>query len=208
MAVIDAPAAYGRIAPVYERLHGRFLRLAGGEAQCAFEGAVTALLAPGMAVLDAGCGTGTLARRLLAHRFGAFDLTLLDCCPQMLARAASTGARVTTGAIEDMPFEDQSFDLVTCAWTLETLQRPERGLTELLRVTRPGGHLCLVFCAQVERPGLGGRIMRAAVRRRRTGRFLDEQEIAGIVSAHAGTDVRRLPCTGPAAAMVVRKAAA
>lgn len=44
---------FGRIAPAYDRLHARWLRHAGGEAQSAFEGAVIALVRPGVRILDA-----------------------------------------------------------------------------------------------------------------------------------------------------------
>jgi hypothetical protein len=44
---------YGGIATAYDRLHARWLRHAGGEAQSAFEGAVIALVRPGVRILDA-----------------------------------------------------------------------------------------------------------------------------------------------------------
>lgn len=78
------PTRYARIAPSYDRLHERWLRHAGGEAQSAFEGAVTALIRPGMRILDVGCGTGALARRLHAQFGATIEMTLVDACPQML----------------------------------------------------------------------------------------------------------------------------
>lgn len=42
-----------------------------------------------------------------------------------------------------LPYDDESFDLVWCSEVIEHLQDPERALTELRRVTRPGGDLIL-----------------------------------------------------------------
>ena len=99
----------------YDRSHARWLRHAGGEAQCAFEGAAAALLRPGMALLDAACGIGTVARRLLAGVDGPIDLTLLDAELGMLNLCTDLPATRTPGRIEAMPLPDNSFDLVTCA---------------------------------------------------------------------------------------------
>ncbi|MBM7069134.1 methyltransferase domain-containing protein [Actibacterium sp. 188UL27-1] len=78
-----------------------------GEAQCAFEGAAAALLRPGMAVLDAACGAGVVARRLLAGLDGPIDVILLDAAPAMLDQCRDIPARRLIGRIEALPFPDQ-----------------------------------------------------------------------------------------------------
>jgi hypothetical protein len=60
---------YDRLASYYDTLHARFLRMAGGEAKSAMEDALSALLAPGMRILGAGCGTGQGAKNV---EFGPF----------------------------------------------------------------------------------------------------------------------------------------
>jgi SAM-dependent methyltransferase len=47
------------------------------------------------------------------------------------------------GAIEAIPVEDGSFDVVLCAQVLEHVDDPALGIAELSRVTRPGGRVLL-----------------------------------------------------------------
>ncbi len=105
-----------------------------------FLGAVTELysrVAPG-SVLEVGCGEGRLAAHLLAHagtpRPGRFvisdrDLGALD--PEL-----DPHLEPCETPIEELPFEDASFDLVLCCEVLEHLLDPERGLAEVARVAR------------------------------------------------------------------------
>src|SRR6056297_2190782 len=64
--ISDRVDQYERLAPRYDRLHHRWLRHAGGEAQAALEALVRALATPNSKLLDAGCGTGKLARTLIS----------------------------------------------------------------------------------------------------------------------------------------------
>ncbi len=202
-----AAAAYARIAQRYDSLHHRWLRYAGGGAQAAFEAAVMMAVRPGAQVLDAGCGTGALARRLLAQCPGA-QATLLDACPDMLAQAADVRARRVEGSLLDLPFADAGFDLVTAAWSIETTDCPARALRELQRVLRPGGDLVLVFCSDAAPELPLARLLRLAVQMRSTGRFLRADAVEALLRRNAAGRTLRLPSLGPATAMLFRKAAA
>jgi len=196
---------YQRAAPGYDRAHGRWLRHAGGEAQCAFEGAAAALMRPGMAVLDAACGTGHVMRRLLAGTDGAVDATVLDAASAMLACCTDLDAEQVGGRIEAMPFADARFDLVTCAWGLEACDAPEAALGEMLRVCRPGGHVCLCFCAAAPARGALAWTLARSIRVRGLGTFLQAGRVAAAARAHGAASVRMLHCTGPAAALLIRR---
>ena len=193
---------YDRIASRYDRLHGRWLRHAGGSAQTAFEAALVTHLAPGQRLLDAGCGTGQLARRLLAGAGRGAEMTLLDASAKMLAHAADLPVTRTEGCLMALPFADQSFDIVTAAWCIEATPNPARALRDLLRVLCPGGRLFVVFCARTDKARLPARLLCEAIRRRGTGTFLDAEAVAQVARA-AGGHVVPLPCDGPAAAMMV-----
>jgi len=202
--MLDTPQIYNQSAEDYDKAHDRWLRYEGGEAQCAFEGAVTALLRPGMQLLDAACGTGTVARRLLSAMQGNLRLTLLDASSAMLDQSRDLPAHHVNARLEDLPFTNGSFDLVTCAWGLETLPDPQVALRELVRVTRKGGHIGLVFCA--DRPcrsavGIG---LSRRIRRSGKGVFMDPAKVQRTLTRLDVTEIRMLQNSGPAASLIIR----
>jgi SAM-dependent methyltransferase len=96
-------------------------------------------LPEGASILDAGCGSGRVLDELA--RFG--DVTGVDLNPSAVAAAWSRGHNVTRARVEELPFPDSTFDLVTCLDVIEHTPDDLRALRELVRVTRPGGYLLL-----------------------------------------------------------------
>lgn len=95
-------------------------------------------------VLEVGCGTGALARRLAAEHPGA-RITGIDLDParvaQAQAQAAPPNLRFERGDFGRLPAEDGAFDLVFCRFVLAHVADPTPALRELARVTRPGGRV-------------------------------------------------------------------
>ena len=89
--------------------------------------------------LDAGCGEGFVARRVINAAPGII-LTCCDVSPSALEIAADANreARFVAGSVVDLPFPDRSFDVVGCFEVLEHLpdDLPRRALSELARVAR------------------------------------------------------------------------
>ena len=98
---------------------------------------------PGAPVLDAGCGTGALARELAGHA----RVTAADSCAAMLAqvaRRADPVQRLQPVRLDlsgPLPFRDNSFAAIACIHVLYALPTPEETLREFRRVLRPGGVL-------------------------------------------------------------------
>lgn len=201
----DRIGLYDQLAHDYDRLHRRWLRHAGGEAQAALEATVRVLANPHSKLLDAGCGTGSFARALIAEGMSADTITLLDPSDAMLNYCTDMSARRVKGRLEAMPFDDGEFDIVTCAWALETVSCIEIALCELCRIVRQGGILCAIFCADTPLRTLTDWIMRQALTRRDTGRFLSRHLVINTIERCPGFEVRLLPCSGPVAALVARR---
>ena len=117
---------------------------------------------PGARILDAGCGEGALVSDIssaLQHQ----DVTVVGAdisTPNIAAGLARTRespaarpARLLVADLEELPFSDDSFDIVVSSHVLEHLPHFERGLAELHRVTRDvlvlGLPTCLNPCAMV-----------------------------------------------------------
>ena len=101
---------------------------------------------PGDKVLDVACGTGNVA--IPAAKRGAI-VSALDAAPNLLqqarARARTEDVRIQfdEGDFENLPYRDGSFDLVLSMFGVIFAPRPERAAAELVRVTKPGGHIVL-----------------------------------------------------------------
>jgi len=110
--------------PVVQRMIGRFF---------ACLGELIEPLNPSR-TLDAGCGEGeTLARlgTLLGERVAAVDLSDYSVA-RVRERLPAVDARVAS--VTDLPFGDDSFDLVLCLEVLEHLREPGAAVAELARV--------------------------------------------------------------------------
>lgn len=93
-------------------------------------------------VLDAGCGTGIMGEILIA--LGYPDIHGFDASEGMLARAAARGIyrdlrRCLLG--KRLDYRDDTFAATVAAGVFTQGHAPLDGLDELVRVTRPGGHI-------------------------------------------------------------------
>jgi SAM-dependent methyltransferase len=100
-------------------------------------------------ILDVGCGTGEIVLRL-AREYPRVTLTGIDVHEPHLAlareRARAFAPRVEfrVGDAFALDFPERSFDLTLCRHMLQAVPEPERVLSEMKRVTRPGGRLHVV----------------------------------------------------------------
>ena len=106
---------------------------------------------PGEAILDVGCGAGSLDR-LLAKRLGAANpITACDTNAFLLREAGALAKtdgldgliRFTKGDAESLPFPDASFG---CAFSVTVLEEcdADRAIREMMRVTKPGGRIGII----------------------------------------------------------------
>jgi ubiquinone/menaquinone biosynthesis C-methylase UbiE len=132
-------------------LAARLERRAQAEDEVAARNTYLGLLgiAAGERVLDVGCGSGAVTREI-ARRVGSRGLAVgIDPSPALLAVARElaheTGSgdhvEFREGNVLQLPFADQSFDVVVCVTVLSHVPRGEAAIPELVRVLRSGGRL-------------------------------------------------------------------
>jgi len=97
----------------------------------------------GARVLDAGCGTGLVGVELA--RLGYDDIDGVDYSPDMLAEADKKEVYTRLEEVDltdELDLPSDHYDAVTCVGTFTLGHVGPSALGELIRVTRPGGHLC------------------------------------------------------------------
>ncbi|MEU4557076.1 methyltransferase domain-containing protein [Actinoplanes sp. NPDC023936] len=111
---------------------------------------------PGQRLLDAGSGAGEVARQLAGEvaRQPAGEtqptggVVALDHSASITAAAVSrhdgSDVRYVTGDVCAMDLPSDSFDGVWCERVLQHVDSAEGAIAELIRVTRPGGRICLI----------------------------------------------------------------
>jgi SAM-dependent methyltransferase len=102
-------------------------------------------LRPGMSVLDAGCGPGSITIGI-AEIVSPGEVTGIDIQPAQVEQARSMAAaqglanvRIQAADIYRLPFPDHSFDAAFANGVLMHLREPVLALSELRRILRPGG---------------------------------------------------------------------
>ena len=95
-------------------------------------------------VLDAGCGSGRTLEEL--GRYGEVFGIELDPGAADVARGRGCG-EVRVGRLEELPWGDGDFDLITCLDVIEHTPDDRVTLRELRRVSRPGGFLLVTVPA-------------------------------------------------------------
>ena len=125
----------------------------------AYEAALDALrVGSSTRLLDAGCGAGMFLR--LAADRGA-DVHRLDASEGLLAHARGgvPGAPLLQGELEQLPYEDASFEIVTGFNSFQYAARPAVALAEARRVARPEGRVLLLNWAPAELCEAAGYLM-------------------------------------------------
>ncbi len=101
-------------------------------------------------ILDVATGTGDLA--IAASKLNPEKIIGIDIAAQMLdvgrqklkEKGLDELITMQVGDSEALPFADNSFDAITCAYGVRNFEHLEEGLKEMCRVMRPGGKLAIL----------------------------------------------------------------
>lgn len=100
---------------------------------------------PWESLLDAGCGPAPMIT-LLADKYPDRHYTGIDLTPQMIEQARKKdlpNATFLVGDCENLPFEENSFDVVICANSFHHYPNPQDFFTSVRKVLKPNGRLIL-----------------------------------------------------------------
>ncbi len=156
---------FGHIAPTYDLLN----HLLSLNVDHYWRRRTTQLVPPSAQgpILDLCTGTGDLALAYDRAARGRVPIVGADFCHEMLTRAAAKvqqrGAadriRFLEADAQHLPFPDDFFQIATVAFGLRNVTDTDRGLAEMVRVTRPGGKVAVLEFSQ-PRGRLLGRVYR------------------------------------------------
>ncbi len=101
----------------------------------------------GKKVLDAGCGPGTYGIMLAQAGNEVIGIEISPGAVQVAnQRAKEKGVDFTArvGDLENLPFDDNTFDVCFCGWVLHHFPDINKAVSELSRVLKPGGYITMV----------------------------------------------------------------
>jgi predicted TPR repeat methyltransferase len=97
-------------------------------------------------ILDAGCGTGLVGEELVRRGFGSIDA--LDYSREMLEEAGRKEIyrrHILADLSKPLDIEKDRYQAVVCAGTFTYGHVKAHAFDELIRITRPGGHICFTI---------------------------------------------------------------
>ena len=109
---------------------------------------------PGDSVLDCATGTGDLALSFKKKVGGQGYVKGTDFCKEMIdiaplkARKKQLDIDFEVADTLDLPYEDNSFDISTIAFGIRNVDDPQKGISEMARVVKPGGRVVVLEFGQ------------------------------------------------------------
>ncbi|AFS41211.1 demethylmenaquinone methyltransferase [Leuconostoc gelidum subsp. gelidum] len=154
----DVQALFNKIAPEYDKMNNI---ISFGTHKLWRQRVMTKMTFPvGAHIIDLATGTADWAIALAEKSDATTDVTGLDFSEEMLAIGQkkvdvsdfSNKITLIQGDAMALPFEDDTFDIVTIGFGLRNLPDPVRGLQEMYRVLKSGGQLVILETSQPDNP--------------------------------------------------------
>ncbi len=220
---------FGAIAPWYDRLN----HLLSLNVDRSWRRRTTTLVRPAGdgPILDVCTGTGDLALQYDRACGGKVPIVGVDFCPELLQRAtvkirqAQADRRITLieADAQRLPFASDQFQITCVAFGLRNITDMDKGLSEMVRVTRPSGRVAVLEFSRPRNPvlrrsyflffrhvlpRLGNRLSRSpdaaySYLPESVLQFPDYEALAERMCGHGLTDVTFFPFTGGIATLYV-----
>lgn len=101
-------------------------------------------LPPDARILDVGCGDGFHLNLLKKYGAKTWQLEGIDIDSRAAEMAEKAGLRVHLGSVEKLDLPENSFDLAFMIQTIEHVEKPEKVLSAVQKILKPGGKLVIV----------------------------------------------------------------
>jgi demethylmenaquinone methyltransferase/2-methoxy-6-polyprenyl-1,4-benzoquinol methylase len=103
-------------------------------------------------MLDIAGGTGDVTFMACNHKkpkeiiLSDYTPAMLEVAAERLAEGENRGVPIDLAVVDgqDIPYEDESFDVVTMSYGIRNMPKREQALAEMYRVLKPGGALCVL----------------------------------------------------------------
>jgi len=97
-------------------------------------------------ILDVGCGVGQVATKLAEDGFGSVGIDVSPSAIRLSVKGSEKSEYVSfiVASCYNLPFKEQTFQVVGCLYLLEHLSDPEACLDEMLRVVKEKGNIVVV----------------------------------------------------------------
>ncbi|WCB97060.1 Demethylmenaquinone methyltransferase [Baekduia alba] len=150
----EVRAMFDRIARVYDLINS--VMTAGLHHKWRRRAADLAGVGPGDRVLDVATGTGDLAIELAGRVGPTGEVVGSDFSEEMLAfaRKKAPSQRFEWGNALELPYADGEFAAATVGFGARNFSDLDRGLAEMARVVRPGGHVVILEITTPQKPPL------------------------------------------------------
>ncbi len=102
-------------------------------------------------ILDVGCGNGDLLLKI-HDKHPDWNLTGIDFAEGMVQNNKDVNFQVAD--VEDLPFEDNSFDFILAKTVFHLVENVQQGIDEIYRCLKPGGKFILVLHSKRNKPML------------------------------------------------------
>ncbi|MGZ5971137.1 MAG: class I SAM-dependent methyltransferase [Polyangiales bacterium] len=142
----------------------------------------------GREVLEVGCGTGLILRELAKAARHAVGV---DLSPGMLEHARRRELEVYLGSATELPFEAERFDVTLSFKTLAHVPDLSRALSEMARVTRPGGTMIVELYNPASLRHAAKRLAPLGREREVYTRFDDERALRRALPPHCRVERAR-----------------
>ncbi len=98
-------------------------------------------------LLDVGCGTGEFVFKMIGHSYNirAYGVDISsDMIKIAKSKLKSDNVEFKIGDVEDLPYEDKKFDVITCSHSFHHYPNQKKAVTEMHRVLKDNGRLMVI----------------------------------------------------------------